>query len=205
LIGAMPLVAAASIGLGIAIFGMGEAHQLFRDLGPASFVTSGLTLACATLGALIARREAGAADWRDLNNFWFLAAAGFLFLSIDAPLDIHGVIGDLIEREAGAPPAIQHFSDAVLGIYMLLGLGLCAVHWRELARVPRAAIMLAAGGLLSAGMLAIDGGTAQSPWQQVAEESVELVAAAVLVVAFLERFRFSLRMESPDRAGEPAS
>jgi hypothetical protein len=42
-------------------------------------------------------------------------------------------------------------------------------------------------------MLGVDGGTAQRPWQQVIEEVIELFAAAVLLIAFLERYRFSLR------------
>lgn len=205
LYGAVAAFGAANLAAGYLIFGSDGVHQPFRDLGPASFATSMITLACAGLGAVIARREAHGGYWRDVNNFWFLAAVGFLFLSIDAPLDIHGKIGLLIERQIGTPPAIDHWSDFVLVFYMAGGLALIACHWRELMRCPRALACLAAGALISAAMLAVDGGTAQRPWHQVAEESLELVAAATLLVAFLERFRFSLREASAAIGPRPDS
>jgi hypothetical protein len=190
------VIAAVCIVAGLVLFGRDGVHEPFRDLGPASLLTSLIMLCCAALGAIIARRESGG-DWRRGDNFWFLAALGFLFLSIEAPLDIHGRLGGLVDEWIGMPPAVNHWSDLVLGGYMLAGLALVATHRREVLRDRRALAYLATGAGLSVVMLGVDGGTAQRPWHQVVEETIELFAAAALFLAFIERFRFSLRLSEP--------
>jgi hypothetical protein len=205
-VASLALINAVCVLIGLATWGQDGVHQLFRDLGPASFVTAALTLVCALFGALIARREAThhGHDWRDFTNYWFLAAIGFLYLSIDAPLDIHGKLGNAVERHAGVPPFINHWSDFVLVFYMAAGLLISALHWRELASHRRALALFLAGAAISAVMLLVDSSTAQRPWQQVLEESLELFAGALLVFAFRERFASTRHLASRATSGESA-
>lgn len=190
LLGASALLAIVCVAFGWVALGAGHQHELFRDLGPASLVTSLIVLSTAALGLLIARSEGGH-DWRDVNNFWFLSGLGFLYLSVDGPLDLHGKIGEGLAGLSGVStlPGIHRTSDAVLVAYAALGLAVVGLHWREVIHCRTAAALLGAGAAATVLMLGIDASVTPTPWLVVIEESVELAGASFFLSAFAARYR----------------
>ncbi|MFN0095004.1 MAG: hypothetical protein ACKVVT_09550 [Dehalococcoidia bacterium] len=184
-------LAALCIALGRGIFGEGHQHEFFRDLGPASLATSVLTLMVAVFGLVIARREAHSHDWHDVNNFWFLSGLGFLYLTVDAPLDLHGRIGEGLAVITGhqSLPGIHRMSDAVLLAYAAVGLLFVVLHVSDVRASWRATTYLGIGAAATLVMLAIDASGGPRPWLVVAEESVELAAASFFVGAYAARHR----------------
>lgn len=188
-------VATVSAAFGYIVFGPGEQHQLFRDLGPLSFYVVAQTLLVGLLGLLIATHEVPSGGVRRLLNFWFLAGLGFLVLSFDAPLDLHGRTGGFIGNYTTVAEDIgfHRTSDAILAVYMVAGLGIAAVYHRELLRHPRSLVQFAAGAAFVAGSIAVDGFAAHGSWMWVFEETLEVFAAACFVGAFATRLQESLR------------
>ncbi|MCC7363566.1 MAG: hypothetical protein IT303_04270 [Dehalococcoidia bacterium] len=180
---------AVSALVGVAIFGFDGAHQLFRDIGPVTALSVVGILAVGYLGLLIAAAEAPAGGIRRLTNFWALAGAGFLVLSLDAPLDLHGRLGGAIQSQTALAQDLgfHQTSDAVLAVYMLAGLAVAAVYWREVLRYPVVLAHLIAGVFLMGGTVAIDGFGAHSSLTWVLEETVELWAIAAFVGGFAVR------------------
>lgn len=191
------VVSAASAAFGYIVFGPGEQHQLFRDLGPVSFYVVAQTLLVGLVGLLIAAREVPAGGVRRLLNFWFLAGVGFMILSFDAPLDLHGRIGEFIGNRTTVAEEIgfHRTSDAVLAAYMVTGLGVAAVYYRELLRHPRSLLQFAAGAAFVAGTIVVDGFAAHGSWMWVFEETLEVFAAACFVGAFATRLQESVQDE----------
>lgn len=189
LMGLGTLLAAVSAGVGYVVFGPSGQHQLFRDIGPVTGFSALMTLAVAYIGVLIARRETPSGGARRWVNFWFLAGAGFLLLTFDAPLDLHGKLGGLIETQTTVARdfGFNATSDAVLAVYMLSGLTVAAVYWREMVRHPRVLAHLVVGGAFIAATVGIDGFAAHTSWMWVFEEWVELLGLAWIVGAFAVR------------------
>jgi hypothetical protein len=182
-------IAVAFAALGYALFGAGNQHQFFRDIGPVTAFAVLMTFAVGYIGMLIARREQPGAGPRRWLNFWFLSGAGFLLLTFDAPLDLHGRLGHFIDARATVAQDIGfHGSgDAILAVYMLTGMTVAAVYWREMLRHPRVMAHLFVGGLFIAGTIGIDGFAEHSSSMWVLEESVELIGLAWIVGAFAIR------------------
>lgn len=185
--------------LGYVIFGSGNQHQLFRDIGPISLYSVLQTLAVASLGWLISTRQNRYGDWRDLNNFWFLAGLGFFFLSIDGPIDLHGRVGKMLTDQTGIehPFGFHRFSDFIIALYMFAGLIVAAVHYHELVAHPRVIQYFFTAAIFVAAMVAIDGFVTQTPTVWVIEETIKLFAGVFFVAAFTERYRIALRGEAP--------
>src|SRR5690606_25097396 len=118
-----------------------------------SFYVVAQTLLVGLVGLLIAAHEVPPGGVRRLLNFWFLAGVGFMILSFDAPLDLHGRIGEFIGNRTTIAEEIgfHRTSDAVLAAYMVTGLGVAAVYYRELLRHPRSLLQFAAGAAFVAG------------------------------------------------------
>ena len=195
------VVTAAFAALGYAIFGEGNQHQFFRDIGPVTALSELMILSVGFIGLLIARRQhpTGNARWL---NFWFLAGAGFFLLTIDAPLDLHGRLGKLIATQTTIAEDIgfNATSDAILFVYLLTGLVISAVYWRELLRHPLVVMNLAIGGALVVTSMGIDSFAAHSSWMWVLEEWVELLGLAWIVGAFCIRLnRVPAAVKQPNR------
>ncbi|MCK9520821.1 MAG: hypothetical protein M0R74_17630 [Dehalococcoidia bacterium] len=196
------VVAAVSAGIGYIVFGPGEQHQLFRDLGPVSFFVVAQTLLVGLLGLLIAAHEAPASKVGRATNFWFLAGVGFLLLSFDAPLDLHGRLGEVIGNQTTIAEEIgfHRTSDAILAVYMVAGLAVATVYAGELLRHRRALLYFAAGAAFIGGTIVVDGFAAQGSWMWVFEETLEVFAAACFVGAFASRLQESIAAQ-----GEPVT
>jgi len=188
-------ISALFAALGYVIFGAGDQHQFFRDIGPVTAFAALQTFAVGYLGILIARREHPDDGLQRWLNFWFLAGAGFLLLTIDSPLDLHGRAGHFIDARTTLAQDIGfHGSgDAILALYMLAGLTVAAVYWREMLRHPRVMAYLAVGGFFIAATIGIDGFAAHTSWMWVIEEGIELVGLAWIVGAFALRLETTLR------------
>lgn len=192
------IVSVGSAVIGYLVFGEGEQHQLFRDVGPVSLYSVAQTLLVAALGLLIALRESRHRDFRDLNNFWFLAGLGFLFLSIDGPLDLHGKVGGWVTDATGAehPLGFHRVSDFIIALYMVAGLVVAAAHYREITAYPRVLQCFFTAAVFVATMVVIDGFAEQTPTVWVIEETIKLFAGVFFIAAFMERYRISLRGET---------
>lgn len=188
--------------IGYVALGSGNQHQLFRDIGPISLYSVLQTLAVAALGWLITKRESRHRDWRDLNNFWFLAGLGFFFLSIDGPIDLHGRVGKIIADQTGIehPFGFHRFSDFIIATYMVTGLIVAAVHYQELVAYPRVLQYFFTAAVFVAAMVAIDGFATQTSTVWVVEETIKLFAGVFFVAAFTERYRIALRGEAKTQA-----
>jgi hypothetical protein len=187
--------------LGYAVFGPDGQHQLFRDIGPVTAFAALETLAIGYAGILIARREHPDPGARRWLNFWFLAGAGFLLLTLDAPLDLHGRLGHFLDaRVTVAQDAGFHGTgDAILAVYMATGLTVAAVYWRELLRHPKVIAHLAIGSVFLVAAIRIDGFEAHTSQMWVLEEGVELMGLAWIVGAFALRLEAaSGRTRPPD-------
>lgn len=197
--------------LGYVLFGAGNQHQFFRDIGPVTAFAVLMTFSVGYIGMLIAVREQPGTGPRRWLNFWFLAGAGFLLLTFDAPLDLHGRLGHFIDARATVAQDIGfHGSgDAILAVYMLTGLTVAAVYWREMLCHPRVMAYLFVGGLFIAGTIGIDGFAEHSSSMWVLEEGVELIGLAWIVGAFAIRLDAAAPRENrghpglvPDRQSE---
>lgn len=174
--------------LGYAMFGADNQHQFFRDIGPVTGLSVAMTFSVSFVGLLIARREnpGGNARWL---NFWFLAGAGFLLLTFDAPLDLHGRLGKLLATQTtiAQDAGFNATSDAVLFVYLLAGMAVTAFHWRQLLRHPLVVANLAIGGVFIVASMGIDSFGAHTSTMWVVEEWLELLGLAWVVGAFAIR------------------
>lgn len=174
--------------LGYAIFGAGEQYEFFRDIGPVTALSVSITFSVGFTGLLIARREQpeGLGRWL---NLWFLAGAGFLLLSFDAPMDLHGRAGKLLATQTSffTDLGFNATSDAIIAVYLLVGLVVAGLNWRELLRHPMVMAYLFVGGVFTVGTIGIDGFGAHSAWMWVLEEWVELLGLAWIAGAFALR------------------
>jgi len=182
------VLSAVFAGSGYLLFGPGQQHQLFRDLGPASLFSVFQTALVGLLGVLIARRTDHGWRW---NSFWLVGGIGFFFLSLDAPLDLHGKVGGLIQAYTPVehPLGFHRVSDAIVGTYLLAGVTIVILGYRQLIASPAALLQLAAGAALVAGTVVVDGFGPHGASSIVVEETLELVAGAWLVGAFATRYR----------------
>lgn len=198
-------VAASSAAFGYVVFGPGEQHQLFRDLGPVSFYVVAQTLLVGLLGLLVAKHEVPRGSVQRLANFWFLAGVGFLLLSFDAPLDLHGRFGEIIGNRTTIAEDIgfHRTSDAILAAYMVAGLGVAAIYAGELLRHPRALLHFAAGAGFIGATIVVDGFAGHGSWMWVFEETLEVFAAACFVGAFASRLQESVASQADSSPGEP--
>ncbi|MPZ24055.1 MAG: hypothetical protein GEU28_11050 [Dehalococcoidia bacterium] len=186
------MLSAASAAFGYLVLGSGQQHQLFRDAGPISLLSVLQTLTVAVLGLMISRREPRHGDWRDYNNFWFLAGVGFLVLSFDALTDLHGVVGGLLDAHTAIEPrfGFHRVSDAIIGLYMLLGMGVTLIHIRQLLANPDALGYFTVGAGLVLGMIIFDGFREQTSWNWVVEETLKVFAGSFFVGSFVARYRW---------------
>ena len=194
--------------IGLAIFGWGDQHQLFRDVGPIQLWSLLQTLSVALLGFLIARRSAHYGDWRDLNNFWLLAGGGFLWLTVDAPLDLHGKIGGLLADITGSDGVLgfHRWSDFILFAYMVGGLILAAIYWRDWLPFPDLRVLFLTGAVLVGLTIIIDGFVDQTSTVWVIEETLKLYGGAFFVATFALRYRMGDVPETAaERSEAPAS
>jgi hypothetical protein len=177
--------------IGLAIFGWGDQHQLFRDVGPIQFWSLLQTLTVAILGLLIARRNSRYGDWRDANNFWLLAGIGFLWLTVDAPLDLHGKIGGVIADATGSDGTLgfHRWSDFILFAYMVGGLVLAAIYWRDWLPFPDLRVLFLTGAVLIGLTIIVDGFVDQTSTVWVIEETLKLYGGAFFVATFARRYR----------------
>jgi hypothetical protein len=190
--------------IGLAIFGWGDQHQLFRDVGPIQLWSLLQTLTVAILGLLIARRTARYGDWRDANNFWLLAGIGFLWLTIDAPLDLHGKIGGLLADATGSDgtAGFHRWSDFILFAYMVGGLLLAAIYWRDWLPFAELRVLFLAGAVLIGLTIAIDGFVDQTSTIWVIEETLKLYGGAFFVATFAVRYRMGETDEAATEAAD---
>ena len=152
---AFALCATAAIG-SLLVLGEGNEHQMFRDLGAVTFVAVGGMVAVGLLGLQVARIEA---PNRRLLNFWFLAGIGFLLLSLDSPLNLHGWLGEQVSNYTMIAEDIgfNRTSDAIVALYLLTGMVVAAIYYKEILRHP---VVLAHFGAAAGFMfctVAIDG------------------------------------------------
>ncbi len=181
--------------LGYAIFGAGKQYEFFRDIGPVTALSTSITFSVGFTGLLIARREAPEGIGRWLN-FWFLAGAGFLLLTFDGPMDLHGRAGKLLATQTSffTDLGFNATSDAIIAVYLLVGLVVAALNWREMLRHLLVMAYIFIGGIFTVGTIGIDGFGAHSAWMWVLEEWVEILGLAWIAGAF------ALRLNATGRA-----
>lgn len=131
--------------------------------------------------------------------YWLLAGLGMWYLALDELLSLHELAGEVLwEHGWSAPdPPFSRNDDAILFAVALCGLGLTAIFFRALLERPRAAWWLLAGLALTATAILAD-------WfalATVVEEAFELVAAAMLAVAFVTRLRATASADGTPAGG----
>lgn len=139
--------------------------------------------------------------------FWFLLAAGFLFVALDEMLQIHETLDEwLRDTWLGWPPLFRNWNDVIVIAYGVGGLALLGVYWRELARLPRAFGLLGLGGCFYVLHTGIDSLVSQSAAKTLVEESAKLTATAFFALAMLAAFTAMLAALRPEPAAraEPA-
>jgi hypothetical protein len=195
------LVTAVFAMLGYAVFGAGNQHQFFRDIGPVTALSTLETFSIGYIGLLIACRAQPGGGLGRWLNFWFLAGAGFLLLTFDSPLDLHGRAGHLIAGQTTVAEDIGFHGtgDAILALYMLAGLAVAAVYWREVFGDRLVLAHLIVGGLFIVASIGIDGFAPHSSWAWVVEELVELFGLAAIAGAFALRLNAARRQEQTVR------
>jgi hypothetical protein len=187
--------------LGYAVFGPGNQHQFFRDIGPVTALSTLQIFSIGYIGLLIAGRQRPGGGLSRWLNFWFLAGAGFLLLTFDSPLDLHGRAGHFIAGQTTVAEDLGFHatSDAILALYMGVGLTVAAVYWREILADRIVLAQLILGGLFIVASIGIDGFAPHSSWIWIAEEQVELLGLAAIVGAFAVRLN---AVQQPEQARE---
>ena len=153
-----------------------------------------LRLLYESLGAavlLTAAAFALASVRRDSGRLSLVAGVGTLFLTLDEVLGGHEHLGRLVYEDFGwgDPPLVNHWDDVIaLGIGVF---GLLAVVWlrAEVREWRPFALWFGAGLALFAAALAWDGTvnpSTSASWYT--EETLELVGAAAMAIAFALRF-----------------
>jgi hypothetical protein len=194
LIAISTVVVGLAAGAGRVMFGSGEEHQLFRDFGPVTLVSSTFLVLGGVMGLLSWRNSRQATGRPVYGDLWAAWGLGFIVLALMQPLDLHGRAGGLIAMVTGVehPLGFNATSDAIIAVYGLAGIGITAVLAKQMverpAAVARFAMAVPAVGL----MIAIDGFLGHSAFMWVFEESVELVAASFFVAGFAQAYRQSL-------------
>ncbi len=188
------VVVAMAAGAGRAAMGSGEEHQLFRDFGPVTFVSSAFLITGGVMGVLAWRNTRANTGRRFYGDLWAAWGIGFIVLAVMQPLDLHGRAGGLIAMATGVehPLGFNATSDAIIAVYGLAGIGITALFAKQMlespAAIARFAMTVPAVGL----MITIDGFLGHSAFMWVFEESVELVAASFFVAGFAQAFRQSI-------------
>jgi hypothetical protein len=153
------VVVAMAVGTGRAVFGAGEEHQLFRDFGPVTFLSSALLITGGVMGLLAWRNTRGGTGRPFYGDLWAAWGSGFIVLALMQPLDVHGRAGGLIAAVTGVdhPLGFNATSDAIIAVYGLAGMGITALLAKQMLEQPRAiarfAMAVPAVGL----MIAVDG------------------------------------------------
>jgi hypothetical protein len=193
-------IAALFVALGYVIFGPEHQHEFFRDIGPVTAFATLMTFSVGFAGLMIARRE-HPEGLRRLLNFWFLAGAGFIVLSFDGPMDLHGRAGHLLDAHTRVAENLGFHGtgDAILAVYLLVGLAVAALYWRELLRFPLVLLHLAIGGAFIVGTIGIDGFGEHTSWMWVLEEEIEMIGLAFIAGAFAIRLNATNREDHAQR------
>ncbi|MEX0783072.1 MAG: hypothetical protein WD557_10505 [Dehalococcoidia bacterium] len=199
------VVVALSVGAGRMMFGAGEEHQLFRDFGPVTFLSSAFLMAGGLLGLLAWRNTRAATGRPFYGDLWAAWGIGFILLAIEQPLDLHGRVGGLIAMASGIehPLGFNASSDAIVAFYGLAGLAVTALLAKQLLERPMAVARFAAAVPAVGFFIVIDGFLGHSAFMWVFEESVELVAASFFVAGFAEAYRRSAKEVERDTWREP--
>jgi hypothetical protein len=199
------VVVALSVGVGRAAFGAGEEHQLFRDFGPVTFISSALLITGGTLGVLGWRNTRETTGRPFYGDLWAAWGLGFILLAIEQPLDLHGRVGGPIAMATGVehPFGFNATSDLIVAVYGLAGMAVTALLARQLLEHPAAVARFAMAVPAVGFFIAIDGFLGHSAFMWVFEESVELVAAAFFVTGFALRYRESAKELERDTWREP--
>jgi len=127
-------------------------------------------------------RNPGLGGW-----FWLLAAAGFLFLSLDELLQFHERFGVLVEASSvGAPDSFRNWNDVLVISYGLIWLTVLMAFLPEVLRYPRFAELVATGFVFGILHTAFDSMVLHSAEKIIVEESDKLFCVAFFAMAMLD-------------------
>ncbi len=201
------VVVAFSVGIGRAAFGAGEEHQLFRDFGPVTFLSSAFLAVGGTMGVLAWRNTRASTGRAFHGDLWAAWGIGFILLAIEQPLDLHGRVGGLIAMATGVehPLGFNATSDMMVAVYGLAGIAVTALLAKQLLEQPMAVARFALAVPAVGFFIVIDGFFGHSAFMWVFEESVELVAASFFVAGFAEAYRRSAKEVERDTWREPVA
>jgi hypothetical protein len=201
------VMVAFSVGIGRATFGAGEEHQLFRDFGPVTFLSSAFLAVGGTMGLLAWRNTRAGTGRPFYGDLWAAWGTGFIVLAVMQPLDLHGRAGGLIAMVTGVehPLGFNATSDAIIAVYGLTGIAVTALLAKQMIEQPLATLRFAAAVPAVGLMIAVDGFLGHSAFMWVFEESVELVAASFFVAGFAEAYRRSTKEAERDAWREPVA
>ncbi|MBM4415227.1 MAG: hypothetical protein FJ035_03005 [Chloroflexi bacterium] len=131
--------------------------------------------------------------WRDGRNrspLWVLIALGMLMLSFDEALSLHERLGRWSDAQAWRWGPVNHNDDVFMLAYVFGAVALVVVYGHELWNQPRAVLLpLLVGVAASAGSIVVDAFAAVAGVAPVAEETLELLGAGLILVALRARYR----------------
>lgn len=156
----------------------------FREREAVTFVSG--TLLCLTAQAAllngIIKKRAGIS--MPSEKFWFLSAAGFLFLCLDEFLMIHEGIDNGLGRLLGTEIKHLNLDNLVILAYGLLAVGVCYYFRREILGYKVMLLCLALGALFLGGTIAFHCLERIDMRYEVAEESFKLLGVVCFFIAY---------------------
>jgi hypothetical protein len=123
-------------------------------------------------------RALGGADWRRLQWFWLLVAAGAAWLAFDELASFHESAGFTWELWFGNIPVFEYEGDLFIALYLIPAVAFLVLEWRQIAQ-SRLCVRLLVAAVVA---FALDS-VADSTGSHL-DEVIEPVIAGMLVVAF---------------------
>ena len=126
------------------------------------------------------------------SRLWLLVAVGMVVLSLDEGLSVHERLGHWSYARGWNSPIGNHNDDLFMLGYLLAAVALVTVYGRELWSQPRNVLHpLLAGVAASAASILVDALATLGGFSPVAEETLELLGAGLLLVALRARLQLA--------------
>jgi hypothetical protein len=157
-----------------------DPHRYFGERKTGTYLSFLNLVATGVVAALIARRLRG----MPFARFWWVAAAGFVWMGCDDLFVVHERLDRAIHAVLGLDPedpVTDHLDDAIVGFYGVAALALAYAHRADLAVFRWMILILALAFPLFAGMVVADA----LHLSKTVEDVLKVVAGTLILVGFL--------------------
>lgn len=176
----------------IGVIVLGDPHQLFRDLNPATWLNAAELFAAGVLGVLVFRSRRPRPAWRSYDDPWLLGGAALMLLAVDDASELHEHVGIAIQAltPIDHPLGIDNPGDALVDLLAIAFFGLVVLrHLLEYLASWAVAAQLAVAAAFALASVGIDLFGPAGDWEFVLEESLKLTATTFILGAFAARLR----------------